>query len=309
MKLGVNIAGAGVCCQDYIVLSPRVEWGDTALVSGYRVQGGGLVGTAMVACARLGAECALYSLLGADAVADEITCELQNEGISTSDVHKIKGAESPFSFIHVDDASGDRTIFHRPSSGLSWDDTFDLSMISQAQALIVDDIYMDLSMAAARQARAHHVPVIADIEPDPKNHELLRFVDVLIAPRHYARQIGCEQNLQAALDMLHSFGPSTVVITLGADGYVYSDPQSRGQGDAFRVDAVDTTGAGDSFHGAFSYGIASGWECARCAEFASAVAAIKCTQMGGRTGLPSLPQTLAFLRAQSRSDWSTITPQ
>lgn len=58
---------------------------------------------------------------------------------------------------------------------------------------------------------------------------------------------------------------------------------------------VDTTGAGDVFHGAFAYGVANGWDTSRCGEFAAAVAAIKCMQRGGRTGIPTLEQTLEFL--------------
>ncbi len=291
----VRICGVGVCCQDYIVSSPRVEWGDTALVSSYHAQGGGLIGTALVACARLGASCDLFSLLGADAIADEITAELQREGIDTSGVQKKPGGESPFSFIHVDEASGDRTIFHRPGSNLHWDSSLSMPRIADSQTLIIDDIYPEMSLAAARLARAHHIPVVADIIPAPQNHELLRYIDVLIVPKHYAYQNGYAQNLDAALDSIHACGPTTAVITLGSEGYVYSDPTSRGVGKAFKVDAVDTTGAGDSFHGAFAYGLASGWDTARCAEFASAVAAIKCQKQGGRTGLPSLEQTLAFI--------------
>lgn len=308
MSTKISIAGAGICCQDYIITSPRVEWGDTAQVSGYHVQGGGLVGTAMVACARLGAQCDIYGLLGADSIADEITGELQREGVQTTGLRKIDGGHSSFSFIHVDEANGDRTIFHRPSSGLSWSPTFDLNKISSAQVLIIDDYFIDLSMAAAQEARQHGVPVVADLCPEPRNLELLRWVDVLIAPKSYARQIGCEQQPDAALDHIHSLGPTTAVITLGGDGYIYSSPSACGQAEAFKVKAVDTTGAGDSFHGAFGFAIASGWDCPRSAEFASAVAAIKCTQPGGRSGLPSLEQTRSFLQQHGRLDWSVITP-
>lgn len=299
MEKRIKIAGAGICCQDYIVMSPQVEWGDTAIVSDYRVQGGGLVGTALVACACLGAECDLYSLLGADAIADQITDELNKEGVSTSGVVKVEGGDSPFSFIHVDDRTGERTIFHRPSSELKWDESFDLCRIAESHALIVDDVYLDLSLAAAIEARAHRVPVVADLMPEDKSRELLRYVDVLIAPRYYASRIGCEADLNAALDAIHESGPATAVITLGADGWVSSDANGRGKGEAFRVDVVDTTGAGDTFHGAFAYGLASGWDTRRCAEFASAVAAIKCTKPGGRTGLPSLEQVIDFLRQRS----------
>lgn len=299
----VRVAGAGICCMDYIVVAPHVDWGDMAVVTDYLIQGGGLVGTAMVACARLGAKCDLYSLLGDDLVGKQIIEELDSEGVSTCHVARVQHANSPFSFVHVDEKTADRTIFHRPGQGLVWDSSMGMTSIADAQALLVDDYFLDLSLFAAKEAREHGVPVIADLIPAERNAELLKYVDVLIAPRHYARLMGCDENLDAALDAIHAFGPATALITLGSDGWVYSDPTGRGRGDAFKVDVVDTTGAGDTFHGAFTYAVARDWQTPRCAEFASAVAAIKCTKHGGRTGLPSLSQTMEFLREHGRCDW------
>ncbi len=299
-----RIAGAGIACLDHIVTAPQVPWGDTALVTSYSVQGGGLVATALVACARLGAECELFSLLGDDAVADQIIAELVAEGVGIRGTLRVEGGASPFSFIHVDSSSGERTIFHRSGAGLNASASrVDLQRVAGSQALIVDDIYPDLAFAAAETARAHGIPVVADLIPSPESSDLLRHVDVLIAPRHFARQIGCEDNLDAALDAIHKLGPSTAVITLGAEGWVYSGPDGRGRGEAFRIEVVDTTGAGDTFHGAFAYGLAVGWDTRRCCEFASAVAAIKCTKLGGRTGLPSLPEAIEFLKARGGPEW------
>lgn len=299
-----RISGAGIACLDHIVTAPQVPWGDTALVAGYSVQGGGLVATALVACARLGAECELFSLLGNDAVADQIISELVTEGVGTAGTLCVEGGESPFSFIHVDASSGERTIFHRSGAGLnSYAPMLDLAGVADSDVLVVDDIYPDLALTAAVMARERSIPVVADVIPGSANSELIGHVDVLIAPRHFAREIGCDDDLDAALDAIHKLGPSTAVITLGSDGWVYSDPDGRGRGEAFRVEVVDTTGAGDSFHGAFAYGLAVGWDTRRCCDFASAVAAIKCTKLGGRTGLPSLREAMEFLGSASRLDW------
>ncbi|HIJ74707.1 MAG TPA: carbohydrate kinase family protein, partial [Candidatus Hydrogenedentes bacterium] len=96
-KGACRIAGAGICCLDHIVVSPQVGWGDTAYVTDYRAQGGGLVATALVACARLGARCELFSLLGDDPMADQIVSELEDEGIGTAGIVRVGGAGSPFS--------------------------------------------------------------------------------------------------------------------------------------------------------------------------------------------------------------------
>ncbi|MDO8587306.1 MAG: PfkB family carbohydrate kinase [Armatimonadota bacterium] len=297
------VAAAGICCLDYIVTSPRVQWGDTAWVTDFRAQGGGLAATAMVACARLGADCSLLSLLGDDQVGDVILSELAAEGVRTDGVVRVSGGQSPLSFIHVDEATGERTIFHKKGASLGGAPPAEATLLSDVQALLIDDIYPALAMDAARLAHELGVPVVADLAFSSGSSDILRQVDVFIASRHYAREIGFGDAPESALDEIHRLGPKTAVITLGADGYVWSDDAGRGVGEAFRVDVVDTTSAGDAFHGAFCYGLACGWETARCCEFAAAVAAIKCTRPGGRTGLPSLDQTIAFLQGRSKLDW------
>jgi sulfofructose kinase len=303
-KKAPQIAGAGVCCLDYIFFAPQVQWGETAQVEESREQGGGLVGTALVACARLGASCLLFSFLSHDEVGVRIASELASEGIKLEGVAGIPQGTSPYSFIHVDSRSGERTIFHRAASGLERAVIPDLALVLECDVLLVDDYYSELALAAARTARRKGIPVVADLTMMPKkNLELFREINVLIAPRSFIAQIGYADDLPGALQAIHWLGPETALITLGKEGYVYSSPQGRGRGKAFKVEVVDTTGAGDAFHGAFAYGLARRWEIRRCAEFAAAVAAIKCTKPGGRTGLPALPQTIHFLRRNGRLDW------
>jgi sulfofructose kinase len=304
-KKDPQIAGAGVCCLDYIFYAPQVPWGETTQVEESREQGGGLVGTALVACARLGASCLLFSFLSHDEVGVRIASELAAEGIKLEGVAGIPDGTSPFSFIHVDRRSGERTIFHRAASGLERTALPDLGRIQDCDALLVDDYYPELALAAARTARRNGIPVVADLTMMPKkNLELFREISGLIAPRSFAVQIGYGEDLPGALQAIHWLGPEIAMITLGREGYVYSSPEGRGRGKAFKVDVVDTTGAGDAFHGAFAYGLARHWEVRRCAEFSAAVAAIKCTKPGGRTGLPTLPQTIHFLKRNGRLSWS-----
>ncbi|MGB7297503.1 MAG: PfkB family carbohydrate kinase [Candidatus Aminicenantales bacterium] len=300
-----QIAGAGVCCLDYIFAAPQISWGETAQLEESRVQGGGLVATALVACARLGASCLLFSFLSHDEVGVRVASELTAEGIKLEGVAAIPQGKSPYSFIHVDSRSGERTIFHQAAFGLEGTVIPDLDRIQDCDVLVVDDYYPELAIEAARTARRKGIPVVADLTMMPKkNLEFFREISVLIAPRMFAAQIGYAEDLPGALQAIHGLGPETAMITLGKKGYVYSSPEGLGQGKAFKVEVVDTTGAGDAFHGAFAFGLAHGWEIGRCAEFAAAVAAIKCTKPGGRTGLPTLPQTIHFLRRNGRLDWS-----
>ncbi len=295
----ISVVGVGICCQDTIIKSARPEWGGTAWIHDCHVQGGGLVGSALVACARLGACCRMYSLLGADAVAADIVAGLTDEGVDTSGVCLIPGGKSPFSVIHVDEESGERTIFHRKGVGLALQTPIDFEAIRNAQVVIVDDIYLELAISAAKAARSYGIPVVADLIPDGHQDELLGYVDVIIVPHDYVRYYGFEHDYNKALNELHSYGAATAVITLGKEGCIYSGAGKRGRLSAFAVDAVDTTGAGDAFHGAYGFAVAMGWDYARCCEFASAVAAIKCTNTGGRTALPTLSEVEHFLHSHS----------
>lgn len=299
-----QIAGAGVCCQDHLVVTPPLAWGETAPIQEYHEQGGGLVATALVACARLGAATSLVSLLGDDAVGDAILRDLEIEGVATRHVVRIAEQRSPFSIVHVCASSGERTILHHKPEGLDWPGNTPLDVLAEADVLLIDAYYPELSLAAAQAAHAAGVPVVADILPSSEHGDLLRHVDVLIAPRHFARDAGLDSDLDAALTALHAWGPRTALITLGADGWVYSGPDGRGRGEAFPVDVVDTTGAGDVFHGAYAYALARGGSTAACARFAAAAAALKCTAFGGRGGIPDLPAVAAFLSMRlPESEW------
>jgi len=305
-----KIAGAGICCLDHILVAPQITWGDTAQLEDYRTQGGGLVGTALVACCRLGAECRMFSFLGDDEVGDQIAAGLVAEGISVAGIARICGGASPFSFIHVDSRSGERTIFHRAASGTEKAQLPDLSWISGCDALLIDDYYPSLALAAAKTAQDKGIPVVADVTMiSPKNLEFFRNVSVLIAPRKFAAQIRYGDDLPDALEAIHRLGPKIALITLGSEGWISSSPEGKSRGKAFKVEVADTTGAGDAFHGAFAYGLTQGWGTDRCAEFASAVAAIKCSKPGGRTGLPSLSQAVVFLKRKGRLNWSDFEIQ
>lgn len=292
----VRIAGAGIACLDYILTAPQVCWGDTVHVSAFCVQGGGLVATALVACARLGAKTTLYSMLGEDEIAASILTGLEEENVGTAGVRKLRGGASPFSFIHVNEHDGERTIFHRPGQNLVWPADERFMYLENADAMLVDHCYPDLALAAVNAACAWNVPVIADTEPEENHRAWLEGVNVLIAPHHFADRLGVTKHPEKALAAIHAFGPEIAVITLGSEGWVCSDGTNITQGKAFSVNVVDTVGAGDVFHGAFAFGWAQHWDAPRCCEFASAVAALKCTQPGGRAGIPDLATTMEFMR-------------
>jgi sulfofructose kinase len=180
----------------------------------------------------------------------------------------------------VNSDTAERTIFHRRDPRLEWPPDLIVPDLSGCSLLLADNCYPPLGIAAARAARAQGIPVVADVSPKREYKEFLRHVDVWIASDKFPGLSAYSP--EKALDAMHRLGPETVVLTRGDKGLVWSDPQGRGEGQAFRVEPRDTTGAGDAFHGAFAFATARGWDIGRCCEFSSAVAALNCTDLGCR---------------------------
>ena len=101
-----------------------------------------------------------------------------------------------------------------------------------------------------------------------------------------------------ALDRLHQYC-SNAVITLGEKGLLWKRNKDHGHSPAFKINAVDTTGAGDTFHGAFAFCIATGKSWEDTLRFSSAAAALCCTKMGARKGIPNKKELEQFLKNKS----------
>ena len=136
--------------------------------------------------------------------------------------------------------------------------------------------------------------------PGPRVEELIAVTDILIAGERLAVSVAGDGDYRTGAERLRAMGPAQVVVTRGEHGSFTIEPGGAFHTAAFRVPVVDTTGAGDVFHGAYLFGLLRGWRPEVVAEFAGAVAALKCTQLGGRAGIPRLPEVVGFLREQGR---------
>ena len=121
---------------------------------------------------------------------------------------------------------------------------------------------------------------------------------MLIAGEGYARGLTGVDDIWKAGNEVLGMGPRTFIETRGAAGCFGITQGEHFHIPAFEVEVVDTTGAGDVFHGAYIVGMMQGWSPRECALFSSAVAAIKCTSLGGRAGIPTFGQTMSFLKGR-----------
>jgi sugar/nucleoside kinase (ribokinase family) len=161
----------------------------------------------------------------------------------------------------------------------------------------VDHHHLIAATEVAHYARSKGLPVVADIERvQPGDEEFIAAVDIPILPRSFVRALSGQQDLEAGARYVQSLGPQTVVITCGDEGVLAFDGDTRLQQPAFCVGPiVDTTGAGDVFHGAFAYGVALGLDLERNLAFAGAAAALSCQALGGRGSLPTMAQVEQLL--------------
>jgi len=299
-----DVLGLGCVAVDDLLYVPSFPAADTKLqVLKYERQCGGITGTALVTAARLGARCAFAGLLGLDELSGVIEENFLQEGVDVSFAPRSKDACAVHGVIVVGMETASRNIFYRIDGRVGADDRLpEESIIQSARVLFLDQYGMVGNLRAALIARAAGIPVVADFEDacDPQFPELLRLVDHLVLPYDLAKEITNRESPEEAAVALWHQERHAVVITrgiagswfLGKDGVVEHQP-------AFEIQAVDTTGCGDVFHGAYAAALAQGATLSACVRLASAAAALKATQHGGQRGIPTRKQAEDFLRSVS----------
>ena len=277
-----DVLGLGVAAVDdvlYVPSYPAVEAKVRVAQSTRRC--GGLTAAALVAAARVGARCAYAACLGTDDLSEYIARNCASEGINLKHAPRLPEARVVHSTIIVGQDTGSRTILFEASGLIGAHDTFPSEeVIRAAKVLFIDHYGMRGNLRAARIARAAGVPIVADFENAavPLFQEVLELVDHLILSEGFAlKMTGTATATEAALALWRP-GRAAVVVTAGPAGCwsVSKEHDSAEQHHpAFAVEAADTTGCGDVFHGAYAARLARGDDLEQRIRFASAAAALK----------------------------------
>ena len=296
-----DVCALGGVCWDFVgIVDCYPELDEKALLSEVVQMGGGLSGTAMAAVAALGGKAGIFGRIGDDDFGQKILAGFRQERVDTAGLEVLPGITSQFAFCVAHRETGRRSIFWKPGTYERMrPGDVDLAALTDCQCLLVDHHHLAAATDAARHARAEGLPVVADIERvQPGAVEFIQAVEVPILPRGFVRALSGEDDLDRAARYVQSLGPKTVVITCGDEGVLAYSGGERLHQPAFCVQpVVDTTGAGDVFHGAFAYGLALGYDLPRNLAFASAVAALSCRGLGGRGALPTMEQVRQLLNA------------
>ena len=265
-------------------------------LTGLSVQGGGPAATALVTLARLGVPTAMIGVIGDDHFGPQIRHELLDEGVDAARLITIPGTRSQYAFIAIDENKATRTIFWRRTSAELTLTAADLHLIKQSSLLHLDGLMIDASLTAAQTARLSGRPVVYDAGSlRPGSLDLAANSDYLICSEKFMTAYNPSGDLEQGLVRLKNLGPRQTVVTLGDKGSLGFDGRDFHHQKSFKVTALDTTGAGDVYHGAYIYGLLQNWSMPECMALASAVAAMKCLAVGGRTGIPTLEKVEVFM--------------
>lgn len=262
------------------------------------VVGGGCAGNASVAIARLGGRCWLATRLADDLAGDEIVADLAREGVDTSFARRVAGLRSPVSAILVD-AQGERMVISYSDPEMPEEtDWLPPALPDGAQAVLADTRWGEGALATLRLARAAGVPGVLDGDRRPPHPDLVVTASHVAFSAQALAELSGEEDPRAGLARIAREGPTWLAVTLGKDGVLFVEDGTIAHLPAFAVEAVDTLGAGDVWHGAFALALAEGQGERAAIRFASAAAAIKCTRFGGRAGAPQRTEIEAFLAAR-----------
>lgn len=259
-----------------------------------RVSPGGQVATTLCTCAAMGLRAAYVGAFGDDANGRLIRGELEARGVSLAGA-LTRPAPNRYAVILVD-ARGERTVFwHREASLALEPDDIARDLVTSPRLVHVDNVDEEAAIRAARLARDAGRHVTTDIDRiTPRTGELIGSATAPILAERVPHALTGECDPERGLRALRRRHDGMLCLTLGSRGAMLLYGQRLYQVAGYPVEAVDTTGAGDVFRGAFIHALLRGDPPERLLRFANAAAALSCTREGAIGGVPSLQEVEAF---------------
>lgn len=288
--------------QDFLfVVDALPDAGEKYRAREFESLGGGPAATAAVTVARLGGRASLAARVGEDDIADLIVAELQEYGVDCGAVVRHAGCRSSVSAVMVG-GGGERMIVNYLDAKLPADPGWlPGELPADVDAVLADTRWPQGAAAMLGLAKAAGRPAVLDADrPVPRDGALLRAAThVAFSADGLKDYTGDEDAERALADVAQELG-AWCGVTLGAGGVLHADGDELSREPAFPVEAVDTLGAGDVWHGAFALALAEGRGEAQAVVFATAAAALKVQRPGGRRGVPSRAEVETLLESQAR---------
>ena len=308
----VDVVGLGLNATDTIIRLPHFPAFDSKVeLLSADLRAGGQAASAMVACQSWGLRARYVGMVGDDNAARFQREEFARAGVEAH-LLSVPSCASQIAFILVDEKTGERTVLWKRDARLAMKPAdVKPDWIVRARALLVDGHDAEAATAAAQLARSAAIPVIADLDNLHGDVQvLLEYVDFLMASREFpARLLGQENLLQSLPEISRRFGCRVSGVTLGRLGALAWDGKQFLHCPGYRVNAVDTTGAGDIFHAGFLYALLQGWGLEQILEFSCAAAALNCTAIGARGGIRPVAEIEKLMREGERSEPAFVSAE
>lgn len=306
MAFEFDVVGVGLNATDTLLVVPHFPaYAGKVAFEEEIVSPGGQVASAMAACARLGLRAKYIGSVGDDERGRVQMASLREWGINLEHVQRRAGCANQSAYIIIDRGTGERTVFWSRPECLR----IDPAEIAPEQILCARLLHIDGhdTAAVAHAARIAHdaeIPVTVDVDTIYHGFDrVLPYVDYLIASSEFPAQWTNEPDPFRALETIQrEYGMRVAAMTLGAHGALALENGRFLYSPAFVVNCVDTTGAGDVFHGAFCYSVLQGMSLADALDFSNAMAALNCTAMGARGGIRGVEEVRALMQRGSRRE-------
>lgn len=301
-----DVVGVGLNATDTLLLLPKFPaYAGKVPFTQEILSPGGQVASAMVTCARLGLRTKYIGTVGDDERGRIQMDSLLSTGVNLDHVQLRKGCPNQTAYILIDQTTGERTVLWSRPECLR----IDPSEITPEQITCADLLHIDGhdTPAVGRAAEIAHkagIPVTVDVDTIyPGFDKVLPNVDYLIGSSEFPIQWTAVQDPFKALEAIQNeYGMRVAAMTLGAHGALARSEGKFFYSPAFVVNCVDTTGAGDIFHGAFCYTVVRGYALPDALDFANAMAALNCTALGARGGIKTMDDVRHLMaRAERRS--------
>jgi sugar/nucleoside kinase (ribokinase family) len=323
MPQATQVVGIGSCGIDYFAIVPRLLGPDEKInADRLEIHAGGVTGNNLTQVGRLGASAGWLGLIGDDDSGRLITKAFADDGLDLSGIEVVPGEQSTFVWIPVD-AQGERCIYMFPNvngklSASQVRKRF-APHIVKAKHFHTEASQLPLSPVkeSMQVAREAGVRVIFDLDVAPSYFAhaklgsaedlvaSLQLVDVLKPCKAAAREITGETDYEKIATKLLALGPTVVAVTMGVEGSLIASAGKMAHVAAFKVNCVDSTGAGDAFMGGLSYGFLQSWDHKTVGLFANACAAMCCTQVGARA-MGKRAEVIALIKSQRASEASSF---
>jgi sugar/nucleoside kinase (ribokinase family) len=293
-----EVVGMGLNSVDFLCVVPEFPYPNSKMkMLQFSKQGGGQVATALVALSRWGVRTRYIGKVGADEGGQFSLHSIRQEGVDVSSVTIEPEATNQLATIIVDRTSGERTILWDRDERLMYrKGELQKEEICSGKLLHLDGHDIHAAIQSATWAKEEGIPTVVDLDKvEPLTSELMKKMDFVITSSRFPTLFTGILDREKALIEMQRQTHGFLCATLGHEGAIAFVDGEIVYVKGFEVNAIDTTGAGDVFHAGFIYGLLQNWEVREILRFANGAAALKCRELGGRIGIPTLEEIQSFV--------------